>query len=79
VTGDPARLAPAVRAAVAEVDPRLPVAEIQPLQALVDRAMAPTRFALLLIGVFAAIAAVASWLPARRASRLEPTIALREE
>jgi putative ABC transport system permease protein len=58
VTGDPARLAPAVRAAVAEVDPRLPVAEIQPLQALVDRAMAPTRFALVLIGVFAAIAAI---------------------
>jgi putative ABC transport system permease protein len=57
-TGNPTRLAPAVRAAVAELDPKLPVADIQPLQALVDRAMGPTRFALALIGVFAAIAAV---------------------
>jgi hypothetical protein len=57
-TGNPARLAPAVRAAVAELDPKLPVAEIQPLQALVDRAMGPTRCALALIAVIAAIAAV---------------------
>jgi putative ABC transport system permease protein len=56
-TGDPARLAPAVRAAVAELDPRVPVSEVQPMRALVDRAAAPTRFALVLIGVFAAIAA----------------------
>jgi predicted permease len=57
-TGDPTRLAPAVRAAVAEVDPRLPVADLRPMQALVDQAMGPTRFALVLIGVFAAIAAI---------------------
>jgi len=29
--------------------------------------------------VFVAIAAVACWLPARRAARLDPTVALREE
>ncbi|HEU4631586.1 MAG TPA: ABC transporter permease [Gemmatimonadaceae bacterium] len=57
-TGDPTRLAPAVRRVVNELDPRLPVAEVQPMQVLVDRAMGPTRFALVLIGIFAAIAAV---------------------
>ena len=30
-------------------------------------------------GVLAAVAALASYLPAQRAARLEPTIALREE
>jgi len=57
-SGPPAQLVPAVRRVVAELDPRLPVAEAQPMQALVDRAMAQTRFVLALIGAFAAIAAV---------------------
>jgi ABC-type antimicrobial peptide transport system permease subunit len=99
------------------------VAQLQPLQALVDEAMGPTRFALVLIGeglklsaagvavglvaallltrvmrsmlvgvgatdpatfavivvVFFVIAAIASWVPARRAAGLAPTMALREE
>jgi putative ABC transport system permease protein len=57
-SGPPAQLAPAVRRVIAEFDPRLPVAELQPMGALVDRAMASTRFALVLIAVFAVIAAV---------------------
>jgi putative ABC transport system permease protein len=57
-TGDPSRIAASARAAIRELDPRLPVAEVQPMSVLVDRAMAPTRFALVLIGIFAAIAAV---------------------
>lgn len=56
--GDPSSIAPAVRAVVRELEARAPVAELQPMQALVDRARAPTRFALVLIGVFAAIAAL---------------------
>jgi putative ABC transport system permease protein len=55
---NPASLTPAVRAAVAELDNQAPVAEVQPFLALVSRAMAPTRFALALIAVFAVIAAV---------------------
>jgi putative ABC transport system permease protein len=55
---NPTQLAPAVRAVVAEIEPRVPVSELQPMQALVDRAMGPTRFALALISVFAFIAAV---------------------
>jgi hypothetical protein len=36
----------------------VPVAEVQPMRVFVDRAMAPTRFAFVLIGIFAAVAAV---------------------
>jgi predicted permease len=57
-SADPAALTNAVRATVAQLDPRMPVAEVQPMQALVNQAMAPTRFTLVLIGVFAVIAAV---------------------
>lgn len=57
-TGDPRTLTSPIRAAVAQIDPLLAVADMKPMMALVDRAMAPTRFALVLIGIFAAIAAL---------------------
>jgi putative ABC transport system permease protein len=56
--GEPNALVPAVRAAIREVDRQMPVAEVQPMTAFVDRAMAATRFALALIATFAAIAVV---------------------
>ena len=55
-TGDPTALAPAARRTLQALDPRVPFAEVQPMSAFVDRAMAPTRFTLALIAVFAAIA-----------------------
>jgi putative ABC transport system permease protein len=58
VAGEPETLAAAVRAEVAKVDPRIGVVEIQPMTAFIERAQARTRFALILIGIFAAIAAV---------------------
>ena len=51
-------LLPQVRAAIAEVDPAVPIAEVKPMTDYVNRAMAPTRFALVMLGIFAAIAAV---------------------
>jgi putative ABC transport system permease protein len=57
-SGDPSALAPAVRAEMARIDPLIPVAEVQPMSAFVDLAMAPTRFAFALITVFGAIAGV---------------------
>jgi len=57
-TGDPERLAPAMRQAVKDIDPLLAIAEVQPMSVLVDRAKGPTRFALVLIGVFAVIAVI---------------------
>jgi predicted permease len=55
-TRDPAAMAPAVRRALQGLDPSVPFAEVQPMSAFVDQAMAPTRFTLALIGVFAGIA-----------------------
>jgi putative ABC transport system permease protein len=54
----PTDLAQAARAVVGRLEPRSPVADVKPMQDLVDHAMTSTRFALVLIGVFAAIAAV---------------------
>jgi predicted permease len=56
--GDPAFLAPLVRAEMRRFDANIPLAEVRPFQELVDAALAPTRFALVLIGIFAAIAVV---------------------
>jgi putative ABC transport system permease protein len=57
-SGDPAQIAGAVRAAVVNVDPQFLVTELQPMDALVARAQAHTRFSLVLIAVFAVMAAV---------------------
>jgi putative ABC transport system permease protein len=56
--GDPVALAAQVRAAVAAIDPMVPVAELKPMTDYVRRSQAPTRFALVCISVFAVIAAV---------------------
>ena len=55
---NPATLATAARNVVKELDPKISVSRMQPYSTLVDRAMTPTRFALVLIGVFAGVAAV---------------------
>jgi putative ABC transport system permease protein len=55
-SGDPNLISAAVRAAVADVDKRVALAEVQPMSAYVDKAMAPVRFTATLIGVFAVVA-----------------------
>ena len=47
-----------VRATLKALDPHMLIVEMQPVDALVDKAQASTRFSLLLIGVFAVIAAL---------------------
>jgi predicted permease len=54
--GAPGHFAGAVRAEIAKIDPHLPVFEMQPMDVLVEKAQAGTKFQLMLIGVFAAIA-----------------------
>ncbi len=56
-TGDPARLEPQIRHVVADVDRLVPIGDLKPMSDYVNRAMAPTRFSLVLIGVFAMVAA----------------------
>ena len=58
VSGDPAQYAGQVRAAISQVDPHLSLFQVQPMEALVEHAQASTRFSLLLIGVFAVVAAL---------------------
>jgi putative ABC transport system permease protein len=54
--GDPNEMAFQIRKTVAALEPLAVVTEVKPMRAYVDKAMAPTRFAMTLIGVFAAIA-----------------------
>jgi putative ABC transport system permease protein len=54
--GEPAQYAAAIRAEIAKFRPSLLITEMQPMEALVKRAQAGTRFSLLLIGTFAVIA-----------------------
>jgi putative ABC transport system permease protein len=58
--GDPAQLAAPARAAIAAVDPLVAVADVKPMSDYVTVARAPTRFALMLIGIFAGIAVILS-------------------
>ena len=54
----PASLASGVRAALQPIAPNLPGNDFRPLQLLVDRAVSPRRFIVLLLGGFAAFALV---------------------
>jgi putative ABC transport system permease protein len=56
--GDPAKYGSDIRAAIKAVDPHLLITEMQSMDTLLERAQAGTRFSLLLIGVFAVIAAL---------------------
>ncbi len=51
-----ASLAAGIRAALRPIDPNLPVRDFQPLQDLVDRAVSPRRFVVLLLSGFAVFA-----------------------
>jgi putative ABC transport system permease protein len=57
-TGDPADIEGAVRVQIAQSDPRLLITETQPMRSFVEQAQAKTRFSLLLLAVFAVIAAL---------------------
>jgi putative ABC transport system permease protein len=56
--GDPARMIPTVRETLRAWDPELVVTEMQPMDDYVGAAQGQTRFGLVLIGVFAAIAVI---------------------
>jgi predicted permease len=53
---EPASLVAAVRGAVADVDPNLPVVRLAPMSEIVSRSLATSRFVTLLLGAFAALA-----------------------
>jgi predicted permease len=55
-TRDPASLAPDIRAAIARLDPRLPIYDVRPLETYVAAARAARRFTMLLAAAFAIVA-----------------------
>jgi len=57
-SGDPLQLAGPAKAAVAELNPRAGVIDVQPMTTLVGAAQSQTKFALVLIGIFATIALI---------------------
>ena len=61
--GDPARLVSAVRAAIAEIDPKGTPAEMQAMTVLVDNAIAPMKFAVPLVCLTGVTLAGCGWLP----------------
>ena len=54
-TGDPAELGAAVRQAAFDVDPTIPVAELQPLTSLISGSLGRPRLLAMLLSVFAAV------------------------
>lgn len=58
VGSDPASYGSEIREAIKALNPHLLITEMQPVETLVDKAQAGTRFSLLLLGVFAVVAAV---------------------
>ncbi len=57
-TGDPVKLVAPVREAIRSLDPNLPLAEVLPMAAVVDRSMARTSFTMLLLAIAATVALV---------------------
>ena len=58
--GDPAALAPSLKAAIRSVDPTLPISAVRTMRDVVNEATARARFQTLLLAVFAAAAALLS-------------------
>jgi predicted permease len=55
-TGDPAAMLPSLASVIHSIDPKLPLADPRPMDAVVGKAVAGPRLNLLLLGVFAGIA-----------------------
>jgi predicted permease len=57
-SGDPTKFSSDIRSAIRAFNPQILVTEFQPMDTLMEKAQAGTRFSLVLIGVFAVIAAL---------------------
>ncbi len=58
VAGSPEAMIPPVRAAVRDIDPSLPLFDVQTVESVIDRSVARPRFTTLLLALFALIGAV---------------------
>jgi putative ABC transport system permease protein len=55
-TGSPTAVTPALRSILKEIDPNLPLSNVQTMDEIVSRSVAPRRFNMFLITIFAAVA-----------------------
>ncbi|HEX7050776.1 MAG TPA: ABC transporter permease [Longimicrobiales bacterium] len=78
-TGTPRALAGTVRELVWALDPGLPVSGMRTMEDRVAAALAQPRFTMLLLATFAAVALAATYLPARRATGVDPMSTLGHE
>ena len=54
--GNPTALTPSLRSMLKEIDPNLPLSDVQTLDEIVSRSMAPRRFNMFLLSIFAGVA-----------------------
>jgi putative ABC transport system permease protein len=54
--GNPTALTPSIRSILKEIDPNLPLSDVQTMDEIVSRSMAPRRFNMLLLTIFAGVA-----------------------
>jgi predicted permease len=57
-SGDPAALAPSIRAAIRSLDKGVPISDVQTMDEVVSESTAQSRFYLVLLGVFAIVAVI---------------------